>query len=182
MQALAAVETNPSTHPVSYASLGHIWVPSERCHDGGKSRVIIRSQISTWFSQEALVGVKCKLNIGMGVQPRLYTKYFVNRQIIHNQMDLAALPAHHSLVQKPHEFGTGMSSGAATLDLAGVHLQSGKQRNGSVMNVLHTVPLGSTRPQGKSRFVCDPHARSSQRLASQHRPPWGTVPLSPTVE
>jgi hypothetical protein len=53
------------------------------------------------------------MNIGMGVQPRLHSRYFVNRQIIQNQMDLAALPTDHGLVQKPHECFAGMSSGAA---------------------------------------------------------------------
>jgi DNA-binding CsgD family transcriptional regulator len=63
----------------------------------------------------------------------------VNGQIIQNQMDLAALPADHGLVQKPHEFFAGMSSGAATLDLAAVHLQSRKQRNGSMNLSENTV-------------------------------------------
>ncbi len=83
------------------------------------SRSTRANQISTWFSQEEYVGVKCSCTLGLVFKKGLHELGFVCRQIVQDDVNfLGGGALRQDLLQKIHELLAGMSSGGFAVDAA----------------------------------------------------------------
>ncbi len=89
-----------------------------------------------------------KCHVGVLFGPGLHGGSFVNREVVQDHMDGLPPMSGYRFVQEPHELLDGVAWRAPSHHLPPLHLQGGKQRDGSVSHVLDGLPF---RPGGSQR-------------------------------
>src|SRR5229473_4257053 len=98
-------------------------------------------------------GGEMKRHLGVLFRPGLNGGSFVNCEVIQDHMDGLASMSGYGFIQEAYELLAGVAWHAPSYHLPAVHLQSGKQRDGSVPHVLDGLPF---RPLGSQwqRRLC----------------------------
>src|SRR5215203_5480473 len=114
-------------------------------------RVMIPKKISTMFSHDPDVGVKCKAIRGLRGQPGLDGRVFVGGVVVTDQMQLLSRVGLRHLLEELQELLVAVSGQARLLDPAGRDFEGGEQGRGAVPHVVVGGALGQPRADRQDR-------------------------------
>ena len=99
-------------------------------------RVMMPKKISTRFSHEPDVGVKCRVIRGFFASQALHVGVLVRGVVVAHHVQLAARVFLGDLLEELQELGVAVPVVAGVGDLAGGDFQGGEQRGGAVAHVV----------------------------------------------